>query len=743
MVFSFPTAWGQQTSPPVDKKTAEPAQKKTDKATAVEYILFTGALTRERPTDKVRVGCYHRVFEFPMKAGTTYTIDMTGAIPGFDPFLRLEDASGKQVAEDDDSGGGQNARIVFEAPRTETYRIIATTCDPGQTGSYTLSARPGRLPLPGIAGPPGMVITPPLTPPAHFGPLTVVMDSPMPQNPNPFHGYVEYRVTVTNVSRDNHRVTVAFPRYHGNYGINLQSLTRTVDLGPSSQVAASLFQPDLPISGNMTMIHIDGRPQEEGLNYGWPQRGQRVQFFGTFNYQPTILVSAHADMNAVQSNSLRAGLPPIARAVSSGGSLTLTGNSQFGQFAQPGWDSCSKSWLGYSGYDGVVITSAELADRGPEVESALRQYVECGGSLTVVGRWKAPKAWDHTRAVDKGLTRFSPGFGQCQIIEEPNVHRWSVDQLRAICGSWQKTAEPWLDLRTPTEANNAFPVVEHLTIPVRGMFLLMLGFSITIGPVNFYVLARKKRRLWMLWTIPLISLVTCLAVLGTMFAAEGWEGHARTEGITILDETSHQAATLGWTAFYTPVVPSDGLHFSPQTELTAQLRTDTFRMSNRPRTIDWTDEQHLASGWLTARVPAHFMVRKSERRLERVAVRKGKDGTLTMVNGLKADIRKIRFMGRGGKVYDAEDVPAGQEAVLKAAAVAAPPAKVDALRDVYRGNWLDDIVKASETPEALLRPGSYVAALEATPFLEEALRRTGPRKGRSVVYGVMKEPIED
>ena len=49
----------------------------------------------------------------------------------------------------------------------------------------------------------------------------------------------------------------------------------------------------------------------------------------------------------------------------------------------------------------------------------------------------------------------------------------------------------------------------------------------------------------------------------------------------------------------------------------------------------------------------------------------------------------------------------------------------------------------SGRPEALLRPGCYVATLEAMPFIEDGLRRPGQRRGRAVVYGVMKEPIEE
>jgi thiol-disulfide isomerase/thioredoxin len=74
-----------------------------------------------------------------LSAGKTYRIDMIAANPQFDPYLRLLDPKGKQVAEDDDSGDGLNARIIYRATEGGEYKVIATTLLPNQTGKYTLA----------------------------------------------------------------------------------------------------------------------------------------------------------------------------------------------------------------------------------------------------------------------------------------------------------------------------------------------------------------------------------------------------------------------------------------------------------------------------------------------------------------------------------------------------------------------------------------------------------------------------
>jgi serine protease Do len=65
-------------------------------------------------------------------------MDMTSK--DLDAFLRLEDAAGKELAKDDDGGGGRNARIQFACPATGEYRIIATTFF-GGTGRFTLTVK--------------------------------------------------------------------------------------------------------------------------------------------------------------------------------------------------------------------------------------------------------------------------------------------------------------------------------------------------------------------------------------------------------------------------------------------------------------------------------------------------------------------------------------------------------------------------------------------------------------------------
>ena len=93
--------------------------------------------------DEVRHGCYAKVYTLSLRAGQTYTFDLTspGGQEWFDPYLRVEDAKGKTLAEDNDSGGRMNARLTFRPGQDGEYRVVVTSFRPKATGVFFLKVR--------------------------------------------------------------------------------------------------------------------------------------------------------------------------------------------------------------------------------------------------------------------------------------------------------------------------------------------------------------------------------------------------------------------------------------------------------------------------------------------------------------------------------------------------------------------------------------------------------------------------
>jgi hypothetical protein len=112
------------------------AGEKKDKEKAPDELVINDELINADLKDKVLKDSLSKTYAFQMTAGKTYQIDMRGQ--GFTPFLRLENPEGMQVA--DNSNGKLDAHIVYRAPKTGDYTIIATSARESM-GKFTLTVK--------------------------------------------------------------------------------------------------------------------------------------------------------------------------------------------------------------------------------------------------------------------------------------------------------------------------------------------------------------------------------------------------------------------------------------------------------------------------------------------------------------------------------------------------------------------------------------------------------------------------
>jgi len=122
----------------------------------------TGTLTREDP-QVTGDSTYFQRWILPVTAQQAFTVDLQST--EFDPYLLLTRGRGEKIVENDDGGGGCNARIVYTAPDDHPLRVIVNTASRPrrQTGRFTLRVSKGALPtepkgncrFTGAAGPAG------------------------------------------------------------------------------------------------------------------------------------------------------------------------------------------------------------------------------------------------------------------------------------------------------------------------------------------------------------------------------------------------------------------------------------------------------------------------------------------------------------------------------------------------------------------------------------------------------------
>jgi S1-C subfamily serine protease len=76
-------------------------------------------------------------YSFAGEAGQQVAIEMSSQ--EIDPYLILLSPNGAEVAQDDDSGGEANAKMVVRLPESGTYTLIANSYAGGQSGTYRLT----------------------------------------------------------------------------------------------------------------------------------------------------------------------------------------------------------------------------------------------------------------------------------------------------------------------------------------------------------------------------------------------------------------------------------------------------------------------------------------------------------------------------------------------------------------------------------------------------------------------------
>lgn len=108
-------------------------------ASTPERLQRADALTKADGLDRVRNGCYCKIYHLALKASKVYQFTMRRRDKALNPYLRIEDSSFREVAFDDDSAGDLNAEVFFRPKQDGNFRIIATTFGAGQVGRFDLA----------------------------------------------------------------------------------------------------------------------------------------------------------------------------------------------------------------------------------------------------------------------------------------------------------------------------------------------------------------------------------------------------------------------------------------------------------------------------------------------------------------------------------------------------------------------------------------------------------------------------
>ena len=569
------------------------------------------------------------------------------------------------------------------------------------------------------------------------------------------HGYMEYRFHINNKSSQRHQVTLSFGRDRGFGGqVSLTNASTSVIVEAKSEATATILQPPVAFTYGYAPLEVridNGRSDSMSFSatpHGWQNNrfGFRGPSGGTVG---NIFVSNKISANQrelLTRGTLEEEKPPEnpqTQGMSGGMGMGMGGmgmvqvstadNYAIWQSEVP-TDQWSDQWLSYTRFDCVVVNSDDLQVLKPDAFRAVRRYVEMGGMFVVLdarsgqpANW--PKHWvNMDTSLPGGLTCFRALQGEAYVLPDGNNEEAGVNYLRTKI---MEVARRYDTIMRGTENDSQtferiVPLGISYTIPVKSLVVLVIFFALLIGPVNMVVLGFFKRRVWLIWTIPLTSVVASCLVLGLVVFSEGVKRTTSVKSMTILDQRRGEAMTSGIVGFYRTFAPPGGLSFSNSTEVTPVIGN----MGGLSLGLQTYGEQRLTQNWIRPRIPAFFLLRKAAPSNVRLAFDWQSEPTVT--NGLGVKITQLKVVSPEGKTYTVDLLEPGQKANL----VLVHGQTVSEEHTFFQASSsFDSRLDRKSLPDQ--GRGTYTATIEGvSPFLEQGIDNMNPYTQVNTIFGI-------
>ena len=377
-------------------------------------------------------------------------------------------------------------------------------------------------------------------------------------------------------------------------------------------------------------------------------------------------------------------------------------------------------WRIYSTYDSIFITANEYASLGTDAKSALDTYRTLGGAVFVT------KGNDGFADVQEAAAALKPIDEACDILSGDIQMNYGSDS--ALLGDLK---------RIPMEAK--------ATVPVKTLLLVLALFACIIVPVAVLRSVKRNTRIRLLAILPGAAAVFALVVAVSAYAFFGTTPTVRLQSVTVLDQTTKKAVTLGQFCVFSPV-SLDGQIAFPSDAAFARRRVRAQNDDDELVTVDSADEQRLVDGWVKPLVSAFFDFSRACERPERLDFRVSPNGDVSVVNLLGAKV-KSGHANVGGALWVFHDVEPG--ATAKAEKLGKPLGPTldikypfHDMQTTYGRSWEENLKFVAESCKKM-SPGEYVVEVEGSPFFPSPLqRKKSNTSAAGLVFGKFKEVAE-
>lgn len=395
----------------------------------------------------------------------------------------------------------------------------------------------------------------------------------------------------------------------------------------------------------------------------------------------------------------------------------------------------------------LVVLDAAAAWPGEAQLAPLFAWMRSGGDVLVIG----PQAERAARAQPQLASWMAPRFELLTDPERGAGYRAALGRLWIAheATDLEGASAPWVvailqsrSHATPRADNwrgrAAVPNLALETLPHRVFAALLLVFAILIGPVNFALVAKRKRPALLLITIPAISLAVTLLLLAYGIFHQGLDVKTSSWSASVLDQRTHVSSSIEKRQLFAGLAPATGLR--PAAGSVLHAIPDQAQGGGAFGAENAFVTRHDA-GWLlsgdflpTRRVVEQMLTcDRAERARLDIAFT---DQKAEVVNNLGGIIKSLLVRDGAGRSFGfIEPLAVGAKATLFELS------EQDATKlssDLLQGAL--SITPPDSLPAMALPDGCYLARMESGVFSDDCGIELNELRGQHVVLGVL--PLE-
>lgn len=455
----------------------------------------------------------------------------------------------------------------------------------------------------------------------------------------PLCGFAPLRLIVRNDSPADHTWTFQFDSdtAYGN-GAKFQS-GASVNVQAKSERIVEVMVPIATAAGTYSYPRLTTRVFGYGAGSGAMQMwASSSPAYGSKGVTPSVAMS----------QTLASSVWSLLEAKTRAEGLELSG-TQFDPSKSSGdyrgWLGCDTVWLSES--DWLAFNAAQ--------QQAVLDWVKLGGRLHICHSDTSPATIAGIPSDDEKL-----GLGRIDRVSS----RRNSDFVDAVARTVR--GEPHLLTTIDSGYSTGWPLRASIPpIVIHSVLILVFVviFATLIGPVNLFLLARKKKHMHLFWTTPALAILASIALAVLIILQDGFGGRGHRFNVVYLDSAAHRALGVQEQICRTGVITSRYIPMREPCFITG-LNIDAGYANRARRYI--ADDQSLNGDWFASRsVQAHLLMNVQSTRA-RVEISDGPEGP-AVLSGIGTTLADVFYRDAKQKIWHAQNLKTGERKKMQSA----------------------------------------------------------------------------